>query len=157
MKNIPFPIIIHLLAICFFFMQCKKNPEGLRVTEGLSVTLYDKSVPQIKSYIGGKWKVNFATGGIANQGQKFSNTDIEFRFQTIDSIFYIQKSLVLANSPITWTKIRDFIGRVDSNYISEFMLRGGGYYGFGFERIKNDTLLIYDPGPDGYTYYLTHQ
>jgi hypothetical protein len=150
MKKIQVLPVLLLLILTILLSQCRKEP-------GLNVTLYDKTVPEIKSYIAGKWKVNFATGGIANQGQKFYNTYIEFRFKTTDSMFYFKDNIVLVNSPIVWRKVRDIFRRTDSTYIAEYTYGTGGTLGYGIERIKNDTLLIYDPGPDGFTYYLTHQ
>jgi hypothetical protein len=118
------------------------------------MNLRDKTVPVIKTYIGGRWKVNFATGGFANQGQIFHNTSVEFRFKNIDSFFYYQSGATLAHSPITWRRVFTY---PDSASAVEFYFENSGICRYGINRIQNDTLLIFDPGIDGFTYWLTRE
>lgn len=153
MKNsISISFVIATVSILFCFAQCKK--ENTRLT----ITLYDKPLATIQSYAKGKWKLNYAYGGLTgNIKQNYSNTYMEFKFAQIDSFYYTENGTIKINSPIEWRRIKDFFGRVDSTYFMGFHYNGNRPYGYSFRNIQNDTLIIEENAPDGFAYWLTRQ
>ena len=95
-------IIVFVFSIAFCFAQCKKEHSRL------NVILYDKSVPTIKSYIKGNWKLNYIIGGLSgNDRHDYTNSFIEFKFQTTDSILEVIEGANVIKSPITWFNWED--------------------------------------------------
>ena len=63
MKKSLYPsFVIAPILILFFFAQCKKE---YTPSVPLTITLYNKPLSTIQSYIKGLWKLHYGKGGIA--------------------------------------------------------------------------------------------
>lgn len=69
-----------------------------------------------------------------------------------DSVYFINKKIISERHPIKWDKIEDYINGSGFIYVMNF---NNGYPGYGVDGIHNDTLVLFDPGPDGNGYYFT--
>lgn len=69
-----------------------------------------------------------------------------------DSVYFINKTTISERHSIKWDKIDDYINGSGFIYVMNF---NNGYPGFGVSGINNDTLGLFEPGPDGNVYYFT--
>ena len=138
----------------FITSGCNKNSNG-KIQDDYRLDKLSQS--QIKQIIVGKWKINFATGGITNMGQKYSNAYIDFKFNTKDSIIYFENDSFIAKSPITWIRIPDMHQHVDSVFLLAFDLASKIPTGLIPLASHKDSLWLGENGIDGYIYWLTRK
>lgn len=140
-------LFLSLLIASFYFSACKKD--GNKV----SITLHDKPLSVIQKYTKGSWKLQNEKGGFCgncifyptdstfNLYLNLSSERIKLRnkhFQTLDTI-------------IVWT-IHVFN---NSTYAFTFIDSTGIPFTFAADGIYNDTLVLYQPTPDGMSFYYT--
>ena len=118
-----------------------------------NVILYNKSVPTIKSYLAGKWKLNYKIGRLSgNQRTDYFSTFYDFEFLAVDTFSRIDSGKVTINSPISWLKFPVFAN--DSIYVIEYKLPNGVELAFYPKEIKSGVLDLVEPCPDCYSYFL---
>ncbi len=144
---------ISILVITIVIASCKKNnPEP----HPSNAVLYNKSVSVIKSYIEGKWKINYAIGGMTgNQRIDFINSFMEFKFHPIDSIIHVENGVIRSQSRINWFPGQDIFTGTTIYFLGFNIYQSNLPFSYRISQIENDTLLVTQPVADGYTYALT--
>src|SRR6266498_155696 len=110
-----FRIILALLVsmVLFCFAQCKKEHSPL------NITLYNKSLLIIQSYIQGSWKLEYGKGGICGTCiQHYQNTTWEFTQD--NKVKELYNGLTLADTTINWLWNKGTYTNGDSTFIMSF-------------------------------------
>ena len=153
MKNSVSPsFVIFLLSIIFCFAQCKKEHTAL------NITLYDKPLGTIQSYIQGKWKLQYAKGGICGSCV-FPARNNQYTKLSTDRIVFGNDSVgVVLDTTIYWKRDKDIFN--DSTYLLTYYYpAGAGPFPIAYivDGIYNDTLKLTDNANDPIYYYYTKQ
>lgn len=147
-KNIIVPCGTLFIIALFCFAQCKKE------NTSLNITLYDKPLITIQSYIKGKWELRYTKGGICGScTQQFNN--FFWTFSENNRIEKLFNGLVIADTSITWNKDLGTYTNGDSTYIMNFSDKQNVPWNYVVERIYNDTLILHDNSADAVFYRLT--
>lgn len=144
-------IIFGILFISLLSFNCKKNNDGLN-NDGLNISLHDTSLSVIQKYIQGNWKLQYEEGGICGNCT-FYPTDKTFNLNmalTPERIKLRNANFETLDTTITWSYVNIF---GDSTYALNFRDSAGIPFTFAADGIYNDTLLLYQPGPDGMSFY----
>ncbi len=139
-----FPIILTA-----FFTGCSKDPH---IPTPSNINLGSKPLPEIKAILDGKWQLHFLKGGFCgvcqygryNEFYTFSNLSSHIKW-TIDK-------QVWADTSITWLK-QEWLNRQIN--VMEFYADDQYLHHLSPDRIFKDTLVMYEPGPDGMSNYFT--
>ena len=145
--HLPFLFFIVITAFCFSHCKKENNP--------LNITLYNKPVSTIKSYINGKWKIVYDLGGITgNIRHDYVNSFVEFKFLVIDSINETHNGSTIIRSQIQWFKDRDLFTGDSINLLGFNYYQTGLPFAYRISQITNDTLVVTQPAPDSYSLML---
>lgn len=139
-------IIIVISFISLIAFDCKKN------SDSLNITLHDKSLSVIQKYTQGNWKLQYEKGGICGNCT-FYPADTTFNLYmalTPERIELRDAYSQTLDTTITWTYVNIF---GDSSNALNFSDASGIPYTFAPDGIYNDTLVLYQPGPDGISFY----
>jgi hypothetical protein len=144
-----------LIAMSSYFVQCKKNIGAKSInTDSSNITLYDKPLSVIQSFIQGSWKLQYIKGGfVANF--VYYPTDSTFNlYSTLGPtrIVFKNAARVTLDTTIAWVYIPY---RGDSSYAMAFHDYGGVPYTLGAFEMVADTLVLYQPADDGQYFYYT--
>ncbi len=140
-------IKIRILFLLFSSMGagCEKDHESEQLLH--NITLYDKPLSVIQKYITGKWKLQYAFGGL--WAHKVINTDNSYMILSPNHIIKGNDSRgVFVDSRIEW------INKYDT-YLLNYSYSEGVHFAYIIERIKNDTLMLTEDAGDGFTYFYT--
>jgi hypothetical protein len=141
------------LSIAFLMLiSCNKNAvEKIQPLTAHDIELKSLPLIQIKGYLLGKWKLIYAFGGISGHVQ-IDYPDSYVDFSTVDFISWTRDGAAFAQSPLTWVPTKDIFA-VNTN-VMQFKNLKSELYTWGAERIRNDTLVLYDNDYDGFRYFL---
>lgn len=117
-----------------------------------NIDLSTKPLPEVKAILNGKWQLHYMQGGFCgtcqyqrhNEFYTFSNASSHIKW-TIDKT-------VWADTTITWFK-QEWINKQIN--VMEFFAMDQYMHHLSPDRIFNDTLVMYEPGYDGMSYYFT--
>lgn len=145
MKALRVPAFV-LLILCTEL--CSKD------SEPLNINLHDQSLSVIQSYTQGSWKLQYQRSGYCGGCIIYAHNNTFNLYMDLDSerVKFRSQDEVTIDTPITWTYVNLFY---DSTYVFNFSDPQGIPYSFGAQGIYNDTLLLYQPSPDGTTFYYT--
>ncbi len=147
-KVIPMFYLFVGLAIIVCFEQCKKE------NTALNITLYDKPLPTIQSYIQGNWKLHYGKGGIcASCIQYYDN--IFWKFTYDNKIEQSLNGTTLADTTIKWIRDLGTYTNGDSTFIMNFFDKLGYPSNYVVDRIFNDTLILHDNSSDAVFYHFS--
>ena len=141
-----------ILFLCFIIEitvpGCKK--EKYTPT---NIVLYDKPLETIQLYIQGKWKLQYAYGGLSTH--KYIDRYNSYMILSSDHIIIGNDSTgIVVDTNITW--VRAEIGYTDSTYLLSYSWKGYLWpEHYVVDQIKCDTLMIREYVSDSYTYYYT--
>lgn len=142
------------ILILFCFAKCKKQDTALTENTPLTITLYNKPLNIIQSYILGKWKLHYGKGGIcATCIQYYSNY-----FWTFTNNNRVQKSYngtIIADTTISWIRDRGTYTNGDSTFIMNFFDKLGYPSNYVVDKIMNDTLILHENAADAVFYHFT--
>jgi len=157
MKKYP---IFHI-ALCIAFLvialpQCKK--QTIPPTR-LNITLYDKPLDTIKSYISGKWKLEYTYGGfIANLRTDFHDKDYIWQIDSGVNIKQTYLGNLVTDTSIEWflNDPRGGIGQ-EVYYVMKFYDKRQYPYVYIVWKMVDDSLLLKDYAADAATYHFSKQ
>ena len=137
---------------CLLFMLCAEQCN--KDSEPLNINLHDQPLSVIQSYTQGSWKLQYQKSGYCGGCIIYAHSNTFNLYMDLDSERVIFKSQdeVTIDTPITWTYLNVFY---DSTYVFNFSDPQGIPYSFGAQGIYNDTLMLYQPTPDGTVFYYT--
>jgi len=133
-----------IVVLCSF--QCKKEKQPL------NITLYDKPLSVIQSYVNGKWDFQYAYGGITPI--KYPAKHKSYMVLQNDRIILGNDSLgVVVDTTIIWKRDKDVFN--DSTYLLTYTYTAGYAFPYAYvvSRIFNDTLELIDNASDPLYYY----
>ena len=141
---ILYTILIVALSIIFFCLTDCRREQNQQTPS--NVTLYDKPLWVIQSYIQGKWKLQYIEGGLAYR-KIYIDTANESINLSPSQILFLKNNILLLDTSLTWSY---------ANYVNAYVMnwsdRTGTSYFREAEEIRNDTLILYDTYADGYFY-----
>lgn len=148
---------ILLTSLCatlllLFAVGCKGNKKeaasatGKTSKEAVHVTLFDKSLPEIKKYVNGKWEL--VSGQNAREFSEFENTFIEFNN---DKYVWTEDGNPEPGD-LNWRKEATGAG-YDAYLMDAFLAEYPSYP----VAINGDTLLIQDCTETAYRYRLVRR
>lgn len=139
------------LVVLFCFVQCKKEHTAL------TITLYDKPLPIIKSYIQGTWKLQYEKGGICSTcTNHFENKNYLWQFGLDDKIKQTFDDNIFTDTTIIWKNDWAYYINNNSTFNMNFHDKRGYPYNYVVDGIFNDTLQLHDSyAVDAVYYYLT--
>ena len=136
-------------AITFCFAKCKKEHNGL------TITLYDKPLATIQSYVQGKWKLQYARGGFCGTCVWPARHNEYMLIKSQKIVFGNDSVGVVADTTINWVRAKAFN---DSTYLLTYYYPpGAGPFPISYvvNGIYNDTLKLMDYASDPIYYYYT--
>lgn len=139
--------LLFLLAFItvIFSFQCKKE------IGPLNITLYDKPLFIIQSFIIGKWKLEYVQGGIAVM--KYPARNNTYMTLKPNHITIRNDSLgIVADTTIIWEKGMSIQGS-PTFFLSYHRYGTYTYPKYVVEQIFNDTLVLSDNSYDGFGYF----
>lgn len=145
---------ILLLSSFIGLMTFSCGKEKIIPRHNSNITLYDKPLFVVQSYITGNWKLQYTYGGL-------------WAHKSIDTIgsymalspYHIKVgndfSGVFVDTTIVWIRAENLFSNTPYTYLLSYSLSGFSHE-YIVNSIKNDTLMItdYNVG-DGYSYYYT--
>lgn len=157
MKKYP----VFYIALCFVFMvialpQCKKHTIP---PARLNITLYDKPLDTIKSYLSGKWKLEYNYGGyVANQRTDFHDKDYIWQIDSGVNIKQTYSGNLFMDTSIEWflNDPRGGIGQ-EVYHVMKFYDKQKYPYLYIVWKIVDDSLLLKDYAADAATYHFSKQ
>jgi hypothetical protein len=139
-------LFLCLLIALFYFSGCKKD--GNRV----NITLHNKPLSTIQSYIKGKWKLEYEKGGICWNCTNYID-NFYWTFGSNNKVQQTYNDTLITETSIVWKW--DKPANTDYTYIMNFSDKRGYPYFYNVYEIKNDTLILTDAGYDPVAYYFT--
>lgn len=147
-KSLYSSFVIAPILVLFCFAQCKKEHTAT------TITLYDKPLATIQSYIQSKWQLQYGKGGIcATCIQYYSNY-----FWTFTNNNRVEKShngAIIADTTISWIRDRGTYTNGDSTFIMSFFDKLGYPSNYVVDKIMNDTLILHENAADAVFYHFT--
>jgi len=130
--------------------SCTKEQE--KTTEPINIVLRDKPLSVIEDYISGKWKLNYAYGGLISH--KYNDTINSYvTFSPGHIIYGNDLEGIYIDTTIVWTRVKI---NSDSVYIFTYAYTGNSPPMHQIiDQIKYDTLIIVDYAADGFSYFHT--
>jgi hypothetical protein len=124
-----------LLLSLSLFLSCKKE------NDSIDIQLFDKSTQFIESYIQGKWRVHFMTGGILGGNHRSSREQLNEYYTILPGqrIIYTLRNNAISDTIYSWTTYRAGA----SDYLHNIL--NSPYGIFEVEKIYNDTLSLAEP------------
>ncbi len=158
MKKFNLAILSILIATVFCFTQCKKETkENTPPTPHvpLNITLYNKPLPVIQSYIQGIWRLEYGKGGFSGGTQYLHDQNILWQFSPGDHIMQNYNGVIHTDTTITWIWGRGAGIGPDSTFIMKFYEKNGAPWIWFVYGIINDSLVLRQTAADGYDYHFS--
>lgn len=149
-KPLHTSFVILPILIIFCFAQCKKEHAAL------NITLYDKPLGTIQSYIQGKWKLHYAKGGICGSCIFPARNNQYIKLSSDRIVFGNDSAGIVLDTIIYWKRDKDIFN--DSTYLLTYYYpAGAGPFPIAYivNGIYNDTLKLIDNAYDPIYYYYT--
>ena len=145
-------IFFCLIIILCCGVQCKKdNNNG-----PLTITLYDKPLSTIQSYIQGNWKLHYGKGGIVSTMIQYYNNTF-WNFTSGNKIKASYNGVITTDTTIRWYQDVGTYTNGATTFILSFSDKQGVPWNYVVEQIYNDTLILHDNSSDAVFYHFTKQ
>lgn len=151
-KNLCAALSIIFILIIFCFAQCKKERTPL------NITLYNKPLSTIKTYVEGKWELQYAKGGICGSCVSPARNNQYMQISTDRIVFGNDSAGIVLDTTIYWKRDKDIFN--DSTYLlTYYYSAGAGPFPIAYivDGIYNDTLKLIDDAYDPIYYYYIKQ
>lgn len=148
-SNCPGIVLAMLLLVSIAAFSCKKSADNK-----FNISLHDKSLDVIQSYIQGSWKLHHEMGGICGSCIYYPKDSTSYLYASLtpQRILFRNTARLTLDTTIVWTHVNIF---GDSTFIMKFFDKNGAPIILGAREVVNDTLVLYQPGPDGQYFYYT--
>jgi len=117
-----------------------------------NIDLSTKPLNEVKAILNGKWQLHYMQGGFCGTCQYKRNNEFYTFSDASSHINWIIDKTVWADTSITWFQ-QEWINKQIN--VMEFFANDQYMHHLSPDRIKNDTLVMYEPGYDGMSYYFT--
>lgn len=122
----------------------------------MNITLHDKPLSTIQTYIEGKWKLNYTKGGLCGTCVWPVHNSPYTIFSANKIVFGNDSSGVILDTTIIWKKAKGIF--YDSTYLLTYYYPAGyGPFSIAYivDGIYSDTLKLIDDASDPLYYYYT--
>jgi hypothetical protein len=142
--------LLLLLLVFTSLVDCKKDNQA---KQPITITLWDKPLSEIQSYITGNWKLQYSYGGLSVH--KVIEKNNSYMLLKPDHILIGNDPLgIVVDTSIVWVKMD--IGTNEFTYLLSYSWPGYLWpEHYIVEQIKNDTLVIREYVNDGFRSYYT--
>ncbi len=137
-----------ILAIMTAIWSCEKVNN---LPAPSNIDLMNKPLPEVKAVLMGKWQLHYMRGGFCGVCE-YRRENEYFEFGLHDHIRWTIDKEVMSDTTITWLK-QEWLNREIN--VMEFYAKDTYMHQLSPDGIYKDTLRMYEPGPDGMTYYFT--
>ena len=141
-------LILPIIVLSFF--SCKKNKTNNNANT--PVYLRDKSIPEIKSTVLGKWKIHYSYGGFTGNVKTLTPNSF-FKVLANDSVYLSFDNVISAETITTYQRVNTAFGY--SAVIMNFPINGGPNKNWIVDYLVNDSLVLDDNIPSGNAYIMT--
>lgn len=117
-----------------------------------NMDLSNKPLAEVKAILNGKWQLHYMKGGFCGSCQYQRNNEFYTFSQGSSHINWMIDKTVWADTSITWIK-QEWINKQIN--VMEFYAIDTYIHHLSPDRIQHDTLVMYEPGYDGMSYYFT--
>ena len=117
-----------------------------------NIDLSSKPLPEVKAILNGKWQLHYMKGGFCGYCQYQRHNEFYTFTEGSSHVNWIIDKTVWADTSITWFK-QEWNNRQIN--VMEFFAIDQYMHHLSPDRIQNDTLVMYEPGYDGMSYYFT--
>ncbi len=160
-KILNYVFVIGSLFMLIIELGCnkepiKKNNEGTDTS--VTITLWNKPLPVIQSYIKGHWNLQYTMGGFTG-GIWFDKYN-EYMILSSDRIILGNDAVgIYVDTAIIWVRAEYYSSNDSTFFLCYNPNKYSGHtYSPNFGReivyaIKNDTLIILDDGVDGFYFF----
>lgn len=149
MKKLSLPFgICFFIMITFSFVQCKKEHQSI------NISLYDKPLSVIQSYIQGKWELHYGKGGICGNCIQYYN-NLFWVITPTNQIQISKNGSFTTDTKINWIRDKGTYTNGDSTFIMSFFDKLGYPSNYVIDKIINDTLILHENASDAVFYYFT--
>lgn len=133
-----FSVFVSTLAILIFAnFGCSKDKDQFRT---------------IQSSIQGKWKLEYAKGGIAGTTQYYNDSYYTF---TSNRILIVTNGIVHADTKFEWTKQVGVNSGGNYVYIMSFYDKQNVPWNYVVDGVINDSLVLHDNASDAFYYHFS--
>ncbi len=151
-----YAIFYFALFVAFLIIvlpQCKK---ATIPPARLNIILYDKPLDTIKSYVSGKWKLEYTYGGyVANLRSNYHDKDYIWQMDNGSRIKQWYLGHLITDTTIEWYKYA--FGNGDEIFVMKFYEKRMYPYNYFVIGIVEDSLVIEDFGSDPASYHFSKQ
>lgn len=117
-----------------------------------NIDLSTKPLPEVKAILNGKWQLHYMKGGFCGYCQYQRNNEF-YTFSDVGShINWTIDKTVWSDTTIAWFR-QEWINKQIN--VMEFYAIDQYMHHLSPDRIQHDTLVMYEPGFDGMSYYFT--
>lgn len=148
-KRTLFIVFVSIIFLLSFFFRCHKDKNE----EYISISLRDKTLPIIQTYITGRWKLDYMFGGLISK--KYIDTLDTYMILNPQHIIIGDKmNNVIIDTSIVWLRTKTVFN--DTTYLLCY-----SWYGYPWpetkivDQIKVDTLILLDNANDGFSYFFS--
>lgn len=146
MKKLDLVLVIMVATLPFLFVNCKGKSDvnsSVQNTAKMKITLFDKTLPEIKELVNGKWEL--VSGKNARETCEYENTFIKFDG---DTYVWIEDGKEEPGD-LNWRKADTGVGY--ESYLMDAFYATNPAYPLA---INGDTLQLQDCSETGYLYTL---
>ncbi len=152
MKQIIHPLFLFLCLISsqLYFSACKKD------SNKVNITLHDKPLPTIQSYIKGNWKLSYTKGGYCGTCVWPAKNNQYMILSANRIVFGNDSAGIVLDTTIKWERAKGVF--YDMTFLLTYYYPAGyGSYPIAYivDGIYNDTLKLIDNASDPFYYYYT--
>ncbi len=156
-KSLCLSFVIASMLILFCFAKCKKQNTPLTENTPITITLHNKPLDTIRSYIQGKWKLHYTKGGFCGTCVWTVKFNPYMIVNNNRIILGNDSAGIVLDTTIYWKRAKDIFH--DSTYLLTYYYppRAGNFpISYIVDGIYNDTLRLSDDAYEPFYYYYTH-
>jgi hypothetical protein len=148
MKKLLF-FALAVIVITATVVSCDKSHS---IPTPHNLNLSTKPLPEVRAILDGKWQLHYLKGGLCGVCEYQRNNEFYTFSNASSHVNWIIDKTIWADTSINWFQ-QEWIGRQIN--VMEFYATDQIMHQLSPDRIQNDTLIMYEPGYDGMSYYFT--
>src|SRR4051812_3648029 len=145
-------LLFFALAVTLIMVTIAGCDKTQSIPAPYNIDLSTKPLTEVKAILNGKWQLHYMQGGFCGTCQYQRHNEF-YTFSDYSShINWTIDKTVWADTNITWFQ-QEWINKQIN--VMEFFANDQYMHHLSPDRIQNDTLVMYEPGYDGMSYYFT--
>ncbi len=144
--------LFFILAVILFAVTINSCNKVHTIPTPHNIDLGTKPLLEVKAILNGKWQLHYMQGGICGYCQYDRYNEFYTFSDGSNHIKWTIEKSIWADTSINWIK-QEWINKQIN--VMEFIAKDQYVHHLSPDRIQNDTLVMYEPGYDGMSYYFT--